>query len=102
IYGSNLSKRENGWISASGAITNLALIVPFLALAVFGANLLSIIGFMGWKVNAMLASFNLLPVGPLDGRKVLAWNPGVFAALIGAAFVLLYLSFSPSVLSSLF
>jgi Zn-dependent protease len=56
---------------------------------------------MGWKVNAMLASFNMLPVGPLDGKKVLSWSPGIFAVLIGAAFVLLYLSFSPALLSSL-
>ncbi len=102
IYGSNLTKRENGRISASGPVTNLLLIVPFVALALFGGDLLSIIGVMGWKVNAMLASFNLLPVGPLDGKKVLAWNPGIFVALIAAAFVLLYLSFSPSLFSSLF
>jgi Zn-dependent protease len=102
IYGSNLSRKENGWISASGAITNLLLAIPFVALAFFAGGLLPIIGVMGWKVNAMLASFNLLPVGPLDGKKVLAWNPGAFVLLIGAAFVLLYLSFSPSLLSSLF
>jgi Zn-dependent protease len=100
IYGSNLSRRENGRISASGPATNLLLIVPFVALALLGGGLLSIIGVMGWKVNAMLASFNMLPVGPLDGKKVLAWNPGIFAALIGAAFVLLYVSFFPSILTS--
>ena len=102
IYGSNLSKRENGWISASGAIINLLLAIPFVALAFLGEGLLPIIGVMGWKVNAMLASFNMLPVGPLDGKKVLAWNPGAFVLLIGVAFVLLYFSFSPSLLSSLF
>ena len=101
IYGSNLSKTENGWISASGAITNLLLAIPFIGLALTGGGLLSVIGVMGWKVNAMLASFNMLPVGPLDGKKVLAWSPGIFAVLIGAAFVLLYLSFSPALLSSL-
>jgi Zn-dependent protease len=102
IYGSNLSKRENGWISASGAITNLLLAIPFVVLAFFGEGLLPVIGVMGWKVNAMLASFTMLPVGPLDGKKVLAWSPGTFALLIGTAFVLLYLSFSPNLISSLF
>jgi Zn-dependent protease len=101
IYGSNLSRRENGWISASGAITNLLLALPFLAMALLGGGVLSSIGFMGWKVNAMLAAFNMLPVSVLDGRKVLAWNPGVFGLLIGAAFLLLYLSYSPSLLSFL-
>jgi Zn-dependent protease len=93
IYGSNLTRRENGWISASGAITNLLLAIPFVALAFLGGGLLSVIGVMGWKVNAMLASFNMLPVGPLDGRKVLAWSPWAFLLLIGVAFGVLVLSY---------
>ncbi len=93
IYGSNLSRRENGWISASGAVTNLLLAIPFIALALLGRDLLPIIGVMGWKVNAMLASFNMLPIGPLDGKKVLAWSPGVFLLLIVVAFGVLVLSY---------
>jgi len=97
IYGSNLSKRENGWISASGAVTNLLLAIPFIALALFGglggSALFSQIGSIGWKVNAMLAAFNMLPVGGLDGRKVLAWNPVAFLLLIAAAFGVLVLSY---------
>jgi Zn-dependent protease len=93
IYGANLSRRENGWISASGAITNLLLAVPFVTLALLGGALLSVIGLMGWKVNAMLAAFNMLPVGPLDGKKVLAWSPGAFLLLIGLAFAVLVLSY---------
>ena len=93
IYGSNLSRRENGWISASGAVTNLLLAIPFIALALLGRDLLPIIGVMGWKVNAMLASFNMLPVGPLDGKKVLAWSPGIFLLLIVVAFGVLVLSY---------
>jgi Zn-dependent protease len=97
IYGSNLSRRENGWISASGAITNLLLSLPFVALALTGGPggslLLSQVGTIGWKVNAMLASFNMLPVGPLDGKKVFAWNPWIFLLLIGAGFGLLALSY---------
>jgi len=44
-------------------------------------------------VNGMLASFNMLPVGPLDGRKVFAWNRGFFLLLIGVAFGVLILSY---------
>jgi len=93
IYGQALSRRENGWISASGVITNLVLAVPFAVLALLGGGLLSIIGFMGWKVNGMLAAFNMLPVGPLDGKKVLSWSPAAFGALIAAAFGLLAASY---------
>jgi len=40
-------------------------------------------------VNGMLAAFNMLPVGPLDGKKVLAWNPAAFGLLLAGAAVLL-------------
>jgi Zn-dependent protease len=93
IYGANLSRRENGWISASGALTNLLLAVPFIALALAAGGLASVIGFMGWKVNGMLAAFNMLPFGPLDGRKVLAWNRAAFGVLIAGAFGLLLVSY---------
>jgi len=98
IYGANLTREQNGRISASGPAANLLLAIPFIGMALLAGGLVSVIGFMGWKVNAMLAAFNMLPVGPLDGKKVLAWNPGVFLLLIGVAFGILVLSYSPSLL----
>jgi Zn-dependent protease len=81
IYGANISSSENGRISAAGPITNLLLCIPFAALAFVGGGILQLVGLIGLQVNAMVAFFNMLPVSVLDGRKVLAWNIGVFAAL---------------------
>jgi Zn-dependent protease len=100
--GAGLSRRENGLISAAGPGINLLLAIPFIAAAFLGTGLVAVIGAMGWQVNSMLAAFNMLPVGGLDGKKILAWNLLVFLALIGAAFVLLYLSFFPAVLAPFF
>lgn len=81
IYG-NVSRTENGWISAAGPITNLVLCIPFAALMLLGGSLIGIIGTVGLQVNAMIATFNMLPISILDGRKVLAWNPVAFALLM--------------------
>ncbi len=106
IYGAYISREQNGKISAAGPAVNLLLCIPFaLILLVSGTvsvpilsnNLLYLLGMVGLQVNAMLAAFNMLPVSVLDGKKVLAWNPAVFAVLIIAAFGILLFSFYPSI-----
>jgi Zn-dependent protease len=49
----------------------------------------------------MIAAFNMLPVSVLDGKKVFAWNKGVFLVLIIAAFGALLASFSPDIFSNI-
>ena len=46
---------------------------------------LALVGLVGLRINAMIAAFNMLPVSVLDGRKVLAWNPVIFAVLMAAS-----------------
>lgn len=89
VYG-NANRAENGRISAAGPVTNLLLCIPFAALVFFGGGgLLALVGLVGLRINAMIATFNMLPISVLDGRKVLAWNPAVFAVLIIASIGLL-------------
>lgn len=42
------------------------------------------------QLNFFLALFNLLPIGPLDGRKVREWNPVLWTVSLGSS-VLLWL-----------
>ncbi len=84
IYG-RVTPRENAAISIVGPGTNavIALIAyPFT----FQTNTDSLgykVAFTVAAVNALLAVFNMLPFGPLDGRKVLYWNkPLYFGSLL--------------------
>jgi Zn-dependent protease len=104
-FGGGISREQNGKISAAGPVTNLLLCLPFAGLWVYGGisppvfgSLASLIGMMGLQVNAMIAAFNMLPVSVLDGRKVLAWNAGIFVVLIAASFGMLLLSYYPQIL----
>lgn len=90
IYGAALTRREEGVISAAGPVTNLVLCVPFFVLMTFTGGIVGLLGTFGFTVNAMIAAFNMLPVSVLDGRKILAWNPAIFAVLIAASFAAVY------------
>ncbi|MDD1653699.1 MAG: peptidase M50 [Methanomicrobiales archaeon] len=94
------SREQNGRISVAGPLVNLLLCIPFVLLT-FVAGIPGLLGTFGWRVNAMLAAFNMLPVRPLDGSKVMAWNLPVFLAMIAVSFVLVAFSLDPGFLLGL-
>ena len=88
-----------GRTSLAGPMSNLAFATVFYAGAV-GAS----IALPGWVgpllflafINAWFGTFNLVPIGPLDGRKVLRWSTAIWVlALVGtaAATVVAYLAY---------
>lgn len=100
-----VTRDQNGRISAAGPAMNLvvsaALFAGFLAFAsrVSGSSILLLsILFQIALVNAILAGFNMIPVMPLDGAKVWAWNKAAYVSLAATAVVLLVLGLSPGVL----
>ncbi len=83
VYGAP-SREENGRISAAGPISNLVIGSFFFALAIiFSQNsLLFLISFYIFYLNFFLAFFNLLPIPPMDGLKILHWNIGIYITLL--------------------
>ena len=82
---------RNGRISVAGPITNLVLAIFFLILLIVSSNSLVIsIAQYGISVNTWLAIFNMLPFGPLDGKKVFLWNKTVYFVVLGTAVLFMF------------
>jgi len=82
---------EIGRIAAAGPMANIVMGGVFLPLyikvgmdSIYGA----LMGFVA-MINIFLAFFNLIPLGPLDGRKIIVWNSGVWAGMFAVSLFLL-------------
>lgn len=76
--------REEGLIAVSGAVANLVLAFFFYLLSL-GNGFAAAIGHWSFRINLWLAAFNLLPIPPLDGTKVMAWNVAVWVVVAAIA-----------------
>lgn len=80
-----ITDEQNGKISIAGPIVNIILALIFLGIQISIQPLVSLsnidimvyiyfISQVGFSINSFLALFNLLPIPPLDGSKVIGWN----------------------------
>lgn len=86
IQGSHISRKQNGLISMAGPLTNIIVGIGFIFLAAFSKMMLLNQWFLtafslAAFINFLLGAFNLIPIGPLDGRKVFLWNPFVWGTM---------------------
>lgn len=91
----NLTVNEWGWIAAAGPITNIIFAILFATIAFFTTSIIATGARFIFLVNAVLGTFNLLPIPPLDGSKIARWKVSFWAMLfiISAALVVFaYLS----------
>lgn len=71
-------RRVHGLVALAGPLTNIGLVVVFAGFLLVPSELVQTIGLFGVWINILLAGFNMLPIGPLDGRTVWKWHRGVF------------------------
>ena len=65
-------RNESLWISLAGPLTNIVLSVAFFVLLLLSPSggVVGRAASFGLMINLTLAAFNLLPFGPLDGKKI--------------------------------
>ncbi len=86
-----INDERNGKISMAGPMVNLVLGAVFILLMTLTTGRLSAIISLLAHFNVFLAVFNLLPIAPLDGSKILKWNVPVYAVMMVAAVLMLIL-----------
>jgi Zn-dependent protease len=87
-------QKEQLWISLAGPMTNIILAALFLGLLASGimASKVSMNAIhFAFFINLYLAAFNLIPFGPLDGRKIFEVNRLVWA-IVAVPTILIALS----------
>jgi Zn-dependent protease len=85
-----LSWKQNGLVSIAGIATNIVLGAVFFALSLaYPVGDVGLILQVLATINLFLAVFNLLPIPPLDGSKVLKWNKGIWVGTLAIGIVLL-------------
>ena len=96
IYSNGMEEKTNGIISIAGPIVNIILgLIFFLILVSLGdfaytetGYLVALTCVLGTRINFFLAAFNLLPIPPLDGSKVMAWSVPVWLITFAIAALL--------------
>ncbi len=89
-----ITDRQNGIIAAVGPLTNIAIAIVALPIYIFTAGLdwpISLLGELARfiiVINLILGGFNMIPVQPLDGSKVLMWSKTAYLGIIAAIFAL--------------
>ena len=96
IYSNGMEEKTNGIISIAGPIVNIILgLIFFLILGSLGnfvytetGAIVYLICVLGTRINFFLAAFNLLPIPPLDGSKVMSWSVPVWLITFAIAAIL--------------
>lgn len=83
-----VDRETNGKISAAGPSVNVIFGSLFLLLSFpFSNSVVADIFLLVAALNGILALFNLLPFGNLDGRKIMDWNGAIWLLLVAFGLV---------------
>ncbi|RLF24922.1 MAG: site-2 protease family protein [Thermoprotei archaeon] len=84
IHAPFYDREATGRIAMAGPLVNLLMATIFGLGVILGCRILRLVAIL----NADLALFNLLPLPPLDGEKVLRWRLLMWGVLFGTSIAL--------------
>jgi len=102
-----LTAAQGGLIALAGPLANLGLALAFIVafpvlwLAGLHDDWVVILCLTGVSLNAWLGLFNMIPAGPFDGARVLAWNPAAFGVTVAVGFLLTFVVGTQQTLTTL-
>jgi Zn-dependent protease len=76
------TKEETGKISVAGPLVNIIISTAFTLIWLISSGWLAQISFFIALINAVLATFNLIPFGIFDGWKIFSWKKEVWVLMI--------------------
>ena len=93
----NTTREQFGKIALAGPVSNVVLwcIGLTAAVSIGGINaILDVFIFYWMNVNALFAAFNMLPFGPLDGKKIRTWSIPIFWIWLIICFSILWFTWT--------
>jgi Zn-dependent protease len=85
---SHLTRKQYAIISLAGPLINVLLAISLLSLNFFyPLELFTLTA----RISFFLAFFNLLPIPPMDGSKIISWNLKVWLLVTAIAFAGLFI-----------
>ncbi len=94
VLGLSKIDRTTGLCKAAGPTVNLVYgSVLFIISFVIPSYPLNMLIGLAANLNYMLGTFNMIPIGILDGQNIWKWNKKVYLALCGSLLVLLLITY---------
>ena len=98
-----ITDRQNGIIAAVGPISNIIIALVAFPIYFFTVGLdypISLVGELAKFIviiNLILGGFNMIPIQPLDGSKIIVWSKYAYFGIIAAIFsiTMLYWNIPP-------
>lgn len=88
-----ITRRQAGKTALAGPLTNIVISTIFTAIVISVWDVIRVIAVFGALINAIIALFNLIPFGIMDGLKVFRWNKVVWILSFTASIILTIVSY---------